>query len=73
MGEDVEPVGVAKSDLRRVSRCAHQVEMARLKFIEAIIVARDSGESLRDIAEAAGLSHQRVHQILTEPKQGGNP
>ena len=69
MGDDGEPVDVAKSDLRRVSRRAHQVEMARLRFIESIILARDSGESLRDIAAAAGLSHQRVHQILMEPKQ----
>lgn len=39
-----------------------------MRLFAAIVTARDSGESLRDIARAAGISHQRVHQILTEAK-----
>lgn len=54
---------MAQADLRRVQRCAERVDKAREDLWEAIIQAHLSGETLRDIAKAAGLSHQRVHQI----------
>lgn len=60
---------VAKSDLRRVVRCADRLERDRIELLAAIIQARDSGESLRDIAEAAGLSHQRIHQLIHEQRE----
>ena len=59
---------MAQRDLRRVANCMKKLEEARLEFIQAIIAARDSGESLRDIAEAAGLSHQRIHQLVATPR-----
>lgn len=35
-------------------------------FVDAIIAANDSGLSYRTIAEAAGLTFQRIAQIVTE-------
>jgi hypothetical protein len=64
---------VAKSDLRKVSLCAKRIEEARFNLIDAIIRARDSGESLRDIADAAGLSHQRIHQLVTVRRRPSPP
>jgi DNA-directed RNA polymerase sigma subunit (sigma70/sigma32) len=55
---------VSLSDLRRVKRAAARVERAQRDLRAAILEARQSGETLRDIAEWAGLSHQRVHQIV---------
>lgn len=61
---------MAQSDLRRVERAALRLEESREEMFSAILSARDSGESLRDIAKAAGLSHQRVHQIDQERRRG---
>lgn len=60
---------MAKHHLRRVERCARAVDESRFQLWVAIIEARDSGESLRDIAEAASLSHQRIHQLIREHEQ----
>ena len=57
---------VAKADLRRCEQCAKALEQARSGLEQAIRDARASGETLRDIAEAAGISHQRVWQILNK-------
>jgi len=40
------------------------VEKSHAELEDAIIAARDSGETLRDIAKAAGMSHQRIWQIV---------
>ena len=39
---------------------------ATLALRQEILKAHESGASLRQIAEASGLSHQRVHQIVTK-------
>jgi hypothetical protein len=57
---------MAQSDLRRVERFREALEDARAGLFVAILQARESGETLRDIAKAAGLSHQRVHQIIQQ-------
>jgi hypothetical protein len=44
-----------------LTAAAHQV-----KLRDAIKAAHVEGHSLRAIAEAAGLSHQRIHQIVRE-------
>lgn len=56
-------LGMTQADLRRIERAAAKLQESREDLFAAIITARDSGESLRDIAKAAGMSHQRVHQI----------
>ena len=60
---------MAQSHLRRVTECSAKLEEARQARDEAIREAWLSGEIYRDIAEAAGLSHQRVAQIV----QRGRP
>ena len=55
---------MAQADLRRVARAARAVDAARDELTQAIVAARASGETLRDIAAFAGISYQRVDQIL---------
>lgn len=55
---------MAARDLRRVMRAAHGVDKARDELREAILLARNSGETFETIGRAAGLSRQRVQQIL---------
>jgi hypothetical protein len=57
---------MAKSDLRRVQRAMSRCKDADQELRDAIIDAKASGETYRDIAEAAGLSHQRVWQIVNQ-------
>jgi transposase len=58
---------MAQRDLRRVERCRQDLEKARLDFEAAIKSAVASGESYRDVAERAGISYQRVAQIVKKP------
>jgi len=61
---------VAKRDLRRVQRAARGVDQARDELRVAIVDAREAGETFEDIGRAAGISRQRVQQILNERKEG---
>jgi hypothetical protein len=51
-------------DLRRVRRAAHKAALASQERDEAIRDAHAAGHPVRAIAGEAGLSHQRVHQII---------
>jgi DNA-directed RNA polymerase sigma subunit (sigma70/sigma32) len=57
---------MAQRDLRRVERAARQADAARSELRQAILLAREAGETLDDIGRAAGLSRQRVAQIIKE-------
>ena len=57
---------VAQSDLRRVSRAAVKATKAREELRQAINLARASGETLQDIGAAAGVSAERIRQIVSE-------
>lgn len=61
---------MARADLRRVERAAQRLVESRAELNAAIRAASASGETYRDIAEAAGMSHQRVGQIVQEGRQG---
>lgn len=50
--------------LSTVTRTRDRSTQARSDFEQAIRDAHAGGESMRKIAVAAGLSYQRVHQIL---------
>ncbi len=58
--------GMAKVDLRRVERAARKIARDREELRVAILLARDAGETFEDIGAAAGLSRQRVQQIVAE-------
>jgi DNA-directed RNA polymerase sigma subunit (sigma70/sigma32) len=57
-------MSVAKRDLRRVERAARKLDEARQELRSAILLARTGGETFEDIATAAGLSRQRIQQIV---------
>jgi DNA-directed RNA polymerase sigma subunit (sigma70/sigma32) len=57
-------MGVAQRDLRRVERAARRLDSARDELRAAIVQARGAGETFDDIGRAAGLSRQRVQQIV---------
>jgi hypothetical protein len=48
----------------RVLELQHEAERARLDHQYAVRRLHAAGASMREIAEALGLSHQRVHQII---------
>ena len=55
---------VTQFDLRRVERTAANAAKSREELRVAITLARAAGETLEDIGRAAGLSRQRIAQIL---------
>jgi DNA-directed RNA polymerase sigma subunit (sigma70/sigma32) len=55
---------VAQRDLRRVERAARALDSARDELRRSILLAREAGETFEDIGRAAGLSRQRVQQIV---------
>lgn len=57
---------MARRDLRRVAKAQQQLEAARSELHAAIRAAVASGETYRDVARMAGLSHQRIYQIMKE-------
>ena len=70
----------AKTAEARVIDAEHAADVARADFHRAVRRLQLHGGSLREIAEALGLSHQRVHQIVEAAggsrrwrKRNGNP
>lgn len=59
-------MSVAQRDLRRVERAARDLDKARDELRHSILLAREAGETFDDIGKAAGLSRQRVQQIVNE-------
>lgn len=57
---------MAQVDLRRVERCKENLERARELWRQSILDAVASGETYKDVARHAGISHQRVGQIVAE-------
>jgi hypothetical protein len=60
-----EPILSEARDVRvRMLELQRQTEQARVDFNHAVRRLHAAGGSLREIADALGLSHQRVHQIV---------
>lgn len=57
---------MAQSDLRRVGRAAEKLDQAQVELRAAILNAKETGESYRDIATWANVTHQRIFQIVQE-------
>ena len=64
MGLDPELVRDAEAARERLLDAQHAAERARADYHHAIRRLHAAGGSLREIAEALRLSHQRVHQIV---------
>ena len=64
MEVDVGLLAEAARAEERLIEAEHEAELARADFHRAVRRLNLSGASLREIASALGLSHQRVHQIV---------
>ena len=64
--------GTAKrphSELARVAADSAKATRARLKFEASVVVATNAGHSLRQIGEAAGISHEQVRRIIADARE----
>jgi hypothetical protein len=66
MGLNPELVHEAEVARERLAVAQHAAEQARADYHLAIRRLHAAGGSLREIAEALRLCHQRVHQIIEE-------
>ena len=60
---------VAQKHLREVERLARTAADARAAFVAALVAAHESGETFSDIARAAGITRQRVAQIVAAERR----
>jgi ATP-dependent Clp protease ATP-binding subunit ClpA len=63
---DEEILGEAREARDRLIAARREQDDARADYHHAIRRLHASGASMREIAEALGISHQRVHQIVDE-------
>jgi hypothetical protein len=61
---DQKLLAVARQAQERLVEADHAAEVARAQFHRAVRRLHLSGASLRELAAALQLSHQRVHQIV---------
>jgi hypothetical protein len=66
VGLDATLLREARETRDRVIELLHEAERARVDHHYAVRRLHASGASMRQIAEALGLSHQRIHQIVDE-------
>src|SRR5829696_2280394 len=66
MGLDMELVREAARAKEELAVAEHAAYRAKVHYHQAIRRLHAAGGSLREIAEAFRLSHQRVHQIINE-------
>jgi ClpX C4-type zinc finger len=73
MGLDPELVREAEAAREQLAVSQHAAERARADYHHAIRRLHAAGGSLREIADALRLSHQRVHQIIDEAAEPTRP
>ena len=61
---DEQLIAEAKQAGERLIEAEHAADVARAEFHRSVRRLHLSGTSLRELAGALGLSHQRVHQIV---------
>ena len=66
MALDDDILSQAKQARDRLIAAQHEVDDARADYHHAVRRLHASGASMREVAEALGISHQRVHQIVDE-------
>ena len=66
MALDDQILEEAKQARDRLIAAQHEVDDARADYHHAVRRLNAAGASMREIAEALGISHQRVHQIVDE-------
>lgn len=65
----LKSLAVAQKDLKKVRRLADKVEQAKANLRAGILAANETGESSRDIAPYARLSHGQVSNLLAEARR----
>jgi len=71
MPVDPELLAAARAAEARLTDAERAAEIARADFHRSVHRLQLSGGSPREIADALGLSHQRVHQIVEEAGGAG--
>lgn len=66
MPVDTELLAAARAAETRLVAAERAADIARAEFRHAVRRLHLAGGSLREIADALGLSHQRIHQIVEE-------
>jgi ClpX C4-type zinc finger protein len=64
MGLDLELLGEARQARDRLVDLQHEAEQAQVAYQHTIRRLHARGGSMREIADALGLSYQRVHQVV---------
>jgi len=62
---------LARQASGRWADAQHQAELAKADYHHAVRLLHLGGASLREIADALDISHQRVHQIVDASSEGG--
>lgn len=57
---------MTKKELQKVQGAAEKAALWRVRLELAVREAHASGESLRKIAEAAGVSHEQVRRMISQ-------
>ncbi|HWE56543.1 MAG TPA: helix-turn-helix domain-containing protein [Acidimicrobiales bacterium] len=65
-GADDDDIGSESPPLARVRVKAQALERARQALEESIVGALDDGHSLRTVGRVAGLSHERIRQVVRD-------
>ena len=68
LGRLVEDVKEARADFEAR---LDDLDVAKGRYYDAVRRLYEHGMPLRDIANAVGVSHQRVHQIVGDQRTGG--
>jgi hypothetical protein len=58
-----------KSELDRVAADSAKAVHARVKFEASVLAATKAGHSLRQVGEAAGISHEQVRRIVADARE----
>ena len=66
MPVDADLLTEATTAAGRVTELEDQLEEAKAKYREKVRRLHLAGASMREVGEALGVSHQRVHQIIEE-------
>jgi DNA-directed RNA polymerase specialized sigma24 family protein len=64
-------MGHTKKLREEYDRALDAAEARRVAYHEAVLDLYHSGTPLREIAKELGLSHQRVHQIVSGDRRDG--
>lgn len=60
-------------ELEAVEQARAGRDAAEQEFVAAVLAAHDAGASYRVIARHAGLSHQRIAQLVTSARGAATP